>query len=70
MERVDIVIEGENQATVFLFRPLTPRAFEWIDRHVQPESWQWFGEAVAVEHRFVEDLKQGMQSAGLELEIL
>lgn len=63
MERIDIQVE--NHGSIFLFRPLTPRAFAWIDENVQPEPSQWFGEAVAVEHRFALDLTTGMQSAGL-----
>lgn len=65
MERIDV--EVENHSTIYLFRPLTPRGFEWIDQFVQPESWQWFGDAVAVEHRYADDLRQGMLSAGLEV---
>jgi len=30
-----------NEGTLFLFCPLTPRAKEWIDEHVQSDA-QWF----------------------------
>ncbi len=65
MERIDV--EVENHGTVFLFRPLTPRGFEWIEDNVQAESWQWFGNALTVDHRYAVDLATGMQSAGLEV---
>ena len=55
-----------NEGTVFLFCPLTSRAKEWIDEHVQPDAL-WFGSALVVEHRFAWGLAQGMKDAGLVL---
>ena len=56
-----------NEGTVFLFNPLTPRAKEWIEEHVQPDA-QWFGTTLVVEHRYAWGLAQGMKEAGLVLE--
>jgi len=56
-----------NAGTVFIFCPLTHRAKNWIDEHVQPDT-PWFGNALAVEHRFAWGLAQGMLYAGLRLE--
>jgi hypothetical protein len=39
-----------NMRTLYTFRPLTLRAKEWIDEHVQDDA-QWFGHALIVEHR-------------------
>ena len=55
-----------NEGTVFLFCPLTPRAKEWIDEHVQSDA-QWFGDALVVEHRYAWGLAVGMKDAGFEL---
>ena len=49
------------------FCPLTLRAKEWIDEHVQEDA-QWFGHALVVEHRYAWGLAQGMKDAGLVLE--
>ena len=56
-----------NVGTLYTFCPLTLRAQEWIDEHVQTESWQWFGHALVVEHRYAWGLAQGMKDAGLVL---
>jgi hypothetical protein len=42
----------ENHFTIFLLRPLTPAAFDWIEEHI-PEDAQRLGNAVAVEHRHI-----------------
>ena len=55
-----------NEGTVFLFCPLTPRAKEWIDEHVQSDS-QWFGNALVVELRYAWGLAEGMKDEGLVL---
>jgi squalene cyclase len=55
-----------NEGTVFLFNPLTARATEWIDEHVQDDA-QWFGSTLVVEHRYAWGLAQGMKDDGLVL---
>lgn len=60
----DILVH--NEGTLFLFCPLTIRAKDWIDGHVQPDA-QWFGADLAVEHRYALGLAEGMKNAGLRL---
>lgn len=60
----DILVR--NEGTVFLFCPLTVRAKDWIDRHVERDAL-WFGNDLVVEHRFAWGLAQGMKDAGLIL---
>jgi hypothetical protein len=55
-----------NEGTVFLFCPLTSRAKEWIDEHVQSDA-QWFGNTLVVEHRYAWGLAEGMNDEGLVL---
>lgn len=52
----------ENHGSVYLVRPLTECAVTWLDEHT---DGTWFGNALAVEHRYVADLVAGMQDAGL-----
>ena len=47
-----------NVETLYTFCPLTLRAKEWIDEHVQDDA-QWFGHALIVEHRYAGGLAQG-----------
>lgn len=40
---------------------------EWVDEHVQTESWQWLGERTfGVESRYAPDLLTAAQLDGLE----
>ena len=57
MPKVDIIVE--NCGSIFLFRPQTEKAQHWIEQNV-PEG-QYFGNALAVEHRYALDLAVGMQ---------
>ena len=54
------------QGTLTLVRPLTQRASEWINQHLQDHS-QWFGPALLIEHHFVPQLLTGMIADGLQV---
>ena len=45
----DVLVD--NVGTLYTFCPLTLRAKEWIDEHVEDDA-QWFGHALIVEHRY------------------
>ena len=51
--------------TVYFIVPLTESAKEWIKENVVDQSYEE-GE-LAVEHRYIEDIVEGMQEAGLTL---
>jgi hypothetical protein len=52
-------VEVENHGTIFLVRPLTETARDWLDENVSDDA-QYFGGALVVEHRYIEDLVEGM----------
>lgn len=54
----------ENHGSLFLLRPTTKVGQEWIDEHI-PEDAMKMGTAVAVEHRYIEDIVLGALSDGL-----
>jgi hypothetical protein len=54
----------QNEGTIFLLIPNTPLAEEWIEEHI-PETAQYFGDAVVVEHRYIADLVTGIIADGL-----
>ncbi len=56
-----------NEGTLFLFRPLTDRAKDWITANVQSDAL-WFGDALVVEHRYATSLAEGMCGDGLVLQ--
>ena len=63
--QVDVLVA--DAFTTFVFTPLSARAKEWIEEHVESEPWQWFGASMVVEARYAWGLAQGMQDAGLEV---
>jgi hypothetical protein len=56
--------EVENQGSIFLLRPNTPAAEQWLDDNISDDR-QSFGKAVVVEHRYIADIVQGIQNDGL-----
>lgn len=57
-------IQVENHFTLFLIWPLSTRGESWIQENVSQDS-QRFGNALAVEPRYVADIMQGMSADGL-----
>jgi hypothetical protein len=54
----------ENHFSVFLLRPTTPAASDWIEAHL-PDDRMTFGDAVVVEPRYVWAILVGLQEDGL-----
>lgn len=53
-----------NEGSIFLVEPLDHHAKLWLEENVDTESAQFFGSALAVEHRYVHDLVDGIFDAG------
>ena len=53
----------ENHGSLFLLRPISPAAFLWIHENL-PADRQMFVNAVAVEHRYIWAILDGVQDAG------
>ena len=67
-KKIDVQVEGGGKfCTVYLFRPLTKAAKNWLKENVSQEERTEFGGAIAVEHRFAPPLVQGMKEAGLKV---
>jgi hypothetical protein len=54
----------EHHGSIFLLYPLSPSAQSWIEENL-PSDVQWFGNAVAVEHRFIWPILEGIQDDGM-----
>ena len=54
--------------TVTTITPLSEPCREWLDENVEIEPWQRFGQSIAVEPRYVEQLATAMVEAGLDYE--
>lgn len=62
----EIDIGVEDHGSIFLLRPRTARAIEWLRRAVGEESVWWAG-ALVVEHRYLTNIVAGAIEAGLEV---
>lgn len=54
----------ENHGSLYLLRPISVGAKEWIEDNI-PTDAQWFGGALVVEPRYVSDILVGLRSDGL-----
>jgi hypothetical protein len=63
--RTDARVEGHG--SVVLVRPLTDDACAWLTEHT---DGTWFGNALAVEPRYVCNLVAGMREHGFVVEAL
>ena len=53
----------ENHGTIFLVRPQNDRARQHLQESISADA-QWFGDALAVEHRYARDLAAGLIEEG------
>jgi hypothetical protein len=54
--------------TVTTVTTLTDACREWVEENVEIEPWQRFGNAIAVEPHYVEQLAEAMIEEGLVME--
>jgi len=57
----------ENHGSIVLIRPSDDVERDWLRENVSEES-QWWSGALAVEPRYVDDLRTGLIEAGFEVE--
>lgn len=55
-----------NHGTVSMLTPISLEAQQWADAHL-PADAQRMGGAVAIEHRYVGDIVEGILADGLEV---
>ena len=61
LRRIDRDFEIENHGSVYLLRPITIAASQWLSDNV-PDA-QYFGHAIVVEPRYVATLIAGLHEA-------
>ena len=67
--RTEFDFKLENHGSLFLLRPLTTLAREWMNEHLpldHPET-QFFAGAIVVETRYIGPIVEGIVAAGLVL---
>ena len=55
-----------DHGSVFLIRPVSEAARQWLDENIVAEPWQWFAGSLAVDHRFARDIVAQITDAGFE----
>ncbi len=53
----------DNQGTIIVMHPLSENATTWMEQNT-PDATRW-GQAIVVEHRYADDVIEGMIGAGL-----
>jgi len=61
-DRPDFFLECHG--SIYLLRPTTPSAFDWISENLPSDALR-FGDAVVIEWRYVSPILIGLQSDGL-----
>ena len=59
--------EVQNEFTIFLLRPVTTAAQDWLDTHTNSETSLYFGDSLCVEHRFIADIVASITADGLKV---
>lgn len=57
-----------NHGSIITVTPLTERAKEFIEQNVSVESWQYFGNAIALDRRCARDLAGVMVDEGFSVQ--
>jgi hypothetical protein len=59
-------VRVQNEGSIFLLHPITPRAQAWMDDNLpEPADWQQFSTGYVVEHRYVGEILRGMVRSNL-----
>jgi hypothetical protein len=73
--KYDLRVEGRSGDTIYLLRPLTAAGSDWIDEHIVGDASldpgnevTFFGGAVVVEHRYIQNIVQGAMGDGLKVQ--
>ncbi len=53
--------------TVYQIQPETEECNKWIEENVCYEDWQRMGDILTVEHRFANELLNGLIGAGFDM---
>jgi hypothetical protein len=59
----------DNQGSVVVFSPEGDLEYEWLTLNTETEPYQWQGRSLVVDHRYAEDLIEGVRSAGFVIEL-
>lgn len=53
-----------NEGSIFILSPLSAAGRDWVEENLPVDAMKWAGGTV-VEHRFINDILEGIQNEGL-----
>ena len=59
-------VEVRDHGSIYLVKPRNRQAIEWVEEHLPLDASNWGG-ATAVEHRYIDDIIEGMLADGLSI---
>ena len=62
----DFVVK--NEGSIFILRPVSTAAKDWANEHI-PEDATHFGGGIVVEHRYIQDIIDGIKGDGLTVTV-
>ena len=57
----------ESHGSIFLLFPLSQSGYSWIKENLSSDA-QWFCKPVAIEHRYIWPILEGIQNDGLAVQ--
>lgn len=64
-QTVDLTVQ--NEGSIFLLRGVSNSGEDWIAENIPDDATTW-GDAIVVEHRYIQDIIDGARAAGLTVE--
>jgi hypothetical protein len=61
-------VRVESDSSMVVITPVSYLGRQWIDEHVQADSWQWLGTSLAIDKRYAAPIVEGMLDDGLAVE--
>lgn len=58
----------DNHGSIAILHPATKAAAQWIHEHIPDDAMRFGTHGVVIEHRFVADIVEGVQSDGLTVD--
>ena len=58
----------QEQGSVWLVHPITPRGEAWITDHTSVRALRWFG-AIEIDRCFAQDMFNGARADGLDVRV-
>ena len=53
-----------NQGSIFILTGISEACREWIETHVGDDQSMTWGKGIVVEHRYIQDIIDGLQAEG------